>query len=116
MLMGCAYKLLSGCLAGDHSSMGIDCWTSLSGTSCLDAHTFLMVPLMPETVRTEAPSNLATSRGLLNMPPTKAVCLCTLKGSPTSLSFFTTLGLASAPMTTPDALMRHPCMHRHFTV
>ena len=37
--------------------------------------TFLMVPRMPETVRMEAPSNLATSKGLLNMLCTKAVCL-----------------------------------------
>ena len=47
--------------------MGLNC-------TAAPAHTFLMVPRMPETVRTEAPSNLATSRPLLNMPPMNAVC------------------------------------------
>ena len=46
--------------------------------ACPMCPTFLMVPRMPDTVRMEAPSNLATSRGLLNMLCTKAVCLCTL--------------------------------------
>ena len=35
---------------------------------------------MPETVRIEAPSNLATSRAELNMPETKAVFLWTWGG------------------------------------
>ena len=38
---------------------------------------FLICPLMPDTVRMAAPSNLATSRLLLNMPLTKAVFLNT---------------------------------------
>jgi hypothetical protein len=38
---------------------------------------FLMLPRMPLTVRTAAPSNLLASSWLLNMPPTKAVCLWT---------------------------------------
>ena len=37
-------------------------------------------PRMPETVRIEAPSNLATSRAELNMPETKAVFLWTWGG------------------------------------
>ena len=37
------------------------------------------------------PSNLAASSCELNMPLTKAVLRCTLKGVPTSFSFFTTL-------------------------
>ena len=39
---------------------------------------------MPETVRMEAPSNLETSRALLNMPPTKAVCFA-ICGAATTL-------------------------------
>lgn len=34
-----------------------------------------MVPLIPDTVRTAAPSNLEASTALVNTPPTKAVCL-----------------------------------------
>lgn len=71
--------------------------------------TFLMVPRMPDTVRTVAPSNLAASSWLLNMPPTKAWWRAILKGVPTSFSFLTTLGAASRPSTTPVALIRHPC-------
>ena len=37
-------------------------------------------PRMPETVLMDAPSNLATSREELNMPPTKAVCLRICEG------------------------------------
>ena len=55
---------------------------------------------MPETVRMEAPSNLATSRPLLNMPRTNAVCLAILKGVPTSFSFFITVSDASTASTT----------------
>lgn len=71
--------------------------------------TFLMVPRMPETVRTEAPSNLATSSWEVNMPETKAVWRAILTGVPTSFSFLTTFGAASSPSTTPVALTRHPC-------
>ena len=71
--------------------------------------TFLMVPLMPETVRMEAPSNLATSRGLLNMPLMKAVFFNILLGVPDSFNFFTTRGAASRAVTTPVALTLHPC-------
>jgi hypothetical protein len=42
-----------------------------------------MVPRMPDTVLMAAPSNLAASSWLLNMPPMKAVWRCTLKGVPT---------------------------------
>jgi len=75
----------------------------------IESGTFLMVPLMPDTVRMAAPSNLATSRGLLNMPEMKAVFFMILVGAPVSLSFFTTLGAASRAVTTPVALIRHPC-------
>ena len=68
-----------------------------------------MIPLMPETVRMAAPSNLATSRGLLNMPPMKAVFFRILVGAPVSFSFLTTRGAASRAVTTPVALMRQPC-------
>ena len=71
--------------------------------------TFLIVPRMPDTVRTEAPSNLATSSWLVNMPVMKAVWRAILKGVPTSFSFLTTFGAASNPSTTPVALIRHPC-------
>ena len=68
-----------------------------------------MIPLMPETVRMAAPSNLATSRGLLNMPPMKAVFFRILVGVPVSFSFLTTRGAASRAVTTPVALIRQPC-------
>ena len=71
--------------------------------------TFLIVPRMPDTVRIEAPSNLATSSWEVNMPVTKAVWRAILKGVPTSFSFFITLGAASSPSTTPVALILHPC-------
>ena len=56
-----------------------------------------------------APSNLDTSSWLLNMPPRKAVCLCTLKGVPFSFSFFMMRTEASRFSTTPVALMRQDC-------
>ena len=68
-----------------------------------------MMPLMPDTVRIPAPSNLATSRRLLNMPPTKAVWRWILKGSPRSFSFLTMCRLAPSWRTTPVALMRQFC-------
>ena len=69
------------------------------------------MPRMPETVRMLAPSNLDTSSWLLNMPPRKAVCLCTLKGVPFSFSFFMILTEASRFSTTPVALIRQDCNH-----
>ncbi len=65
--------------------------------------TFFTVPRMPETVRMEAPSNFATSRPLLNMPRTNAVCLAILNGVPTSFSFFMTASDASRFSTTCQA-------------
>ena len=38
----------------------------------------------PDTVRSDAPSNLATSRDELNIPEMKAVFLYTFDGLPTS--------------------------------
>mmetsp|Transcript_2105 Transcript_2105/g.4339 ORF Transcript_2105/g.4339 Transcript_2105/m.4339 type:complete len:220 (+) Transcript_2105:559-1218(+) len=68
----------------------------------------LIWPRMPETVRREAPSNLATSRGEENMFLMKAVFLNTFCGSPTSLSFFTTLWRpTSTSVTTPVAATRN---------
>ena len=61
----------------------------LPGASC--GYDFLISPRMPDTVRILAPSNLATSSALLNMPRTKAVFRKTLAGVPVSFSFFTTL-------------------------
>mmetsp|Transcript_26891 Transcript_26891/g.67727 ORF Transcript_26891/g.67727 Transcript_26891/m.67727 type:complete len:220 (+) Transcript_26891:814-1473(+) len=77
---------------------------------CPGRSAFLMVPRMPETVRMEAPSNLATSSWLLNMPVTKAVLRLMWLGVPTSFSFFTTLVEASSSRTTPVAEMRHPAV------
>ena len=70
---------------------------------CRQRRKSVTCPRMPETVRMAAPSNLATSREELNMPLTKAVCLKTLKGVPTSLSFLTILMWASSSKTTPVA-------------
>ena len=72
------------------------------------------MPRMPETVRMLAPSNLDTSSWLLNMPPMKAVCLCTLKGVPFSFSFFMIRTDASRFNTTPVAQMRHDCKNLEF--
>mmetsp|Transcript_11596 Transcript_11596/g.32574 ORF Transcript_11596/g.32574 Transcript_11596/m.32574 type:complete len:302 (-) Transcript_11596:47-952(-) len=69
---------------------------------------FLTVPRMPETVRTEAPSNLATSSWELNMPSRKAVFFMILKGVPTSLSFFTTRTEWSSCRTVPVAATLQP--------
>ena len=67
---------------------------------------FLTVPRMPETVRSDAPWNLATSSALLNMPVMNAVFLYTLEGVPTSLSFFITFTAWSTSSTTAVAAMR----------
>ena len=48
---------------------------------------FLIYPRMPETLQMPAPSNLATSSSLLNMPRMNAVFLYILKGRPTSFNF-----------------------------
>mmetsp|Transcript_32630 Transcript_32630/g.92522 ORF Transcript_32630/g.92522 Transcript_32630/m.92522 type:complete len:216 (+) Transcript_32630:549-1196(+) len=75
---------------------------------CPGRSAFFIVPLIPDTVRMEAPSNFATSSSLLNIPPTKAVLRFVCIGVPTSLSFFTTLVAASSSSTTPVAAIRHP--------
>ena len=49
---------------------------------------------------------MATSSDELNMPEMKAVFLCTLDGWPTSLSFLTTLCVASSSRSTPVAEIR----------
>mmetsp|Transcript_11490 Transcript_11490/g.49063 ORF Transcript_11490/g.49063 Transcript_11490/m.49063 type:complete len:673 (+) Transcript_11490:610-2628(+) len=78
--------------------------TPFSAAPALTA--FLTVPRMPETVRSDAPSNLATSSALLNMPVMNAVFLYTLEGVPTSLSFFITFMAWSTSNTTAVAAMR----------
>ena len=57
----------------------------------------------------EAPSNFATSNGLLNMLLMKAVFFRILLGVPESFSFLRTFGAASKAVTTPVALTLHPC-------
>lgn len=49
------------------------------------------------------------------MPLMKAVFFMIFVGVPVSLSFLTTLGAASRPVTTPVALIRHPCK-KHFQI
>lgn len=50
---------------------------------------FFIWPLMPETVRTAAPWNLAISRDVVNISRTNAVFRKILYGDPVSFSFFT---------------------------
>mmetsp|Transcript_15958 Transcript_15958/g.40369 ORF Transcript_15958/g.40369 Transcript_15958/m.40369 type:complete len:217 (+) Transcript_15958:396-1046(+) len=68
---------------------------------------FFISPRIPDTVRSEAPSNFATSSADVNMSFTNAVFLNILNGYPMSLSFFTMLMLWSNCMTVPVADIRN---------
>ena len=91
--------------APDFSSLSSNVARSVPGAP---GAAFFICPRMPLTVRTVAPSNLATSISELNIPSMKAVCLKIFTGWPTSLSFFFTGNVASASRTTPVAATRKP--------
>ncbi len=69
---------------------------------------FFTCPRIPDTVLILAPSNLATSKGLLNIPLIKAVFLNIFSGIPVNFNFFTMVNDWFNSRTTPVALTRKP--------